>query len=291
MAHFFVGATLLRSGHLDQALLELRIASGFKGTLAGPAARLLVGRKIPFERLQGMAVTREDKLLLWPALASAFEHVGEDAQAEQADEAVLRNDPRQPRSLARHARRLAARGEHEAALSLARRLRDVPDFGPGGILLEAEIYNKSGRVHDALKVLDAGLKSFPLHPNLLRILASTRQRAGDHEGALAAAGELKALSSSSRARASVVLLEANLSLAEGRKQVALAKFREAFALDPTNISILERVAQLAERQGDWRRVLDALRELARARPDDAALQHRLEQIEQFHLQKKKLSER
>lgn len=290
-AHYFVGATLLRSGHLEQALLELRIAAGFKSSLAGPAAGLLVARKASFEQLKGIAVTRQEKLLLWRALASAFEHQGDDAQSELADKAVLNVDSRQPISLARQARRLMARGEEETALALARRLREVPDFGPAGVQLEAEILEKSSRNRDALKVLNEGLREFPFHPGLLRRLAWSRQRADDHRGALEAARELKALSASSSARASAVLLEAGLSLAEGRKQVALAKFREAFALDPTNVSILERIVGLAEKEGEWRRALEALRQLARSRPDDAALQRRLEQLEQFYQKKKSVSER
>jgi tetratricopeptide (TPR) repeat protein len=170
-------------------------------------------------------------------------------------------------------------------------LAGVPDFGPAGILLEAEILEKTGELAKAKALLEGALARFAKHPPLISKLAWIRQRSGDYDGALAAAATLKSLATNMRSRSSAVLLEARLSMAEGRFQEALARLREAYGLEPNNVAILEQIANLAERHDDHERVLQALRQLEAARPDDHRVQQRLKQLEEEIRAKREFNKR
>jgi Tfp pilus assembly protein PilF len=278
-AHYYIGATLLSAGYLDQAMMELRLGARFHQRLAAPAAELLADKTHSFETLSKIAVTRDDKLLLWTALARALDARGYPDEAEAADRAVLDIDSEQPDALARHIRRLARRGDTDQALALADRLSKVPDYGPTGATLAAEVLGTRDEHEKAVQTLEQALAEYDRDPRLLRALAWSRQRAGDLRGALDAAGALKAMATNMKSRAAAIELEARLSLADGRVQEALARYREAYLSDRSNEAVLRSLADLAERHGDEKRAVEALRDLLRLHPGDEEIERRLSRIE------------
>ena len=279
LAHLYIGGTLLRAGHLSQALLELRLAVRSRPDLVFTAARLMVAFSPRFETLKGAAITRNDRLLLWPAIAGALAGQGNDPEAEKADIAILQEDATNPQSLARHARRLAERGDISTALILAKRLGKNPDLALSGTLLEAEIQRKSGALGPAVTLLEKGLVHHGNHPALLTELALAKQHSGDFKGAIETIQLLKTTEKTAERRALAVVHEANILLAEGRTQSAIAKLREAYALTPSNSQILERIADLSEKSGDTAGALNALRALSLDSPNNEKIKARLEALE------------
>jgi hypothetical protein len=279
MAHLYVGGTLLRAGHLDQAMLEMRLATRSRPQLVKAVARLLVNRMRRFDEISKIAVTRADKKLIWPALALLFSRQGLSVEAEIADLAILQIDGMNPPSLARHARRLTSRGETEQALTYATRLKAHPDLGPSGIVLEAEIHAKQGAISTAIACIEKGIKQYGNTPSLLTALAWHKQKSGDFGGAIEVVNILKGTATTVERRADILILEAEISEAEGRMQATLARLREAYALTPWNTRIIERIATLSKQNGDLRRTLEALRTLSQARPEDAKIKAELEQLE------------
>ncbi len=279
VAHYYVGRTLLRSGRLNQAMLEFRLAARGNPSLATPIAERLTSRYANFTKLAPIAATGTDKVVLWGALAQALAAKGHDAQAEQADLAILEAHPRDARSLGRHANRLATRGESAAATALAERLAALPDYGPAGAMLKAKFLRHKQQYAKALTTLEDQLKRTPKHPALLRQLAWTYQRAGDHDKAIRIASRLRALSTNIVAQRQAALLSADLEAAGGKIQAAMAKYQFAFSLDSSDTRPLVKVVDLAERHGDWMRAVDALRQLTAVDPLNKTWQERLEQIE------------
>lgn len=278
-AHLYAGRALLRAGKIDQAMLELRLGSRGNPALAPAVARYLVNATPLFDRLSKVAIDREDKLLLWGALAGELAARGLDDQAEAADLAVLSVDPNDPRSLARHARRLIKRGELERALELAETLAKLPDFHPAAAILEAEVFRERGDSARELDALQQGLQRSPRHPGLLRELAWAAERAGDHDRAMATAAELRSTATDQSQRAAAAVLEGDLERAAGRIDAALARYRQAYAMDSSNPALLERIANLAQRHGDDLRALDALRKLRNLDPKNPEWRRRLEELE------------
>jgi tetratricopeptide (TPR) repeat protein len=278
-AHFHVGRVLVDRGLLDQGMMELRIAARNDTVLAAPAARILVGAAPDFERLSALAREPEDKVLLHGALAAEFARRGLHVQAEAADLAVLGLDRRNPRSLARHARRLKARGEQDAALELARRLARVDGHRAPGAMLEAEILSAAGDEPAAAELLERTLELDPRHPGLLRAAALASQAAGRSGRAIELAERLRGTATDARSRASATVLIGDIEQAAGRIQAALASYQKAQALVPEDARLLLRIVDLAERHGETARALGALRKLARLEPDNGQLAARLAALE------------
>lgn len=270
-AHFYIGATLLRADRMNQAMLEFRLAVRADKTLADKAAALLVSRAPDFRVLSEIAPTDKDKRLLFPALARALFVRGFSKEAKLADKAILEIDPGNHASAARQIRRFMDSGAYAQALDLADRI----ERGPSAAVLKAEIYEKMKRTDSALAVLERGLQKFGDHPALLRQSAWTRYRAGDLEGALKAAALLKLKSANSEKRAQGALLEAKILIAARRTQSALARLREAHALDPDNEEILKTMFSAAKNHRDPRHALEAIRLLVRLKPSDASWQKEL----------------
>ncbi|MDJ0762954.1 MAG: hypothetical protein QNJ97_08200 [Myxococcota bacterium] len=279
-AHFYAGRAFLRAGKLDQALLELRLSAVFNPRFADPVATLLVAEIPRFASLRTIARAREDKLLLFGALARAFETRGHPKEAEAADRAVIEIDPQAPDSLARQARRLAMRGETQAALHMATTLSKLPGLGPLGVQIQADIFEMRGRPDLAVAALKQALMASPRHRGLLTRMAWAKQRAGDYAGALEATSALRAISSGIKSSADVAVLEGNLAKAAGRIQTALARFREAHIVDPTNSGVLIEIADLAKRIGDERRMIEALKKLSALDPHNETVKERLNAIEE-----------
>jgi len=278
-AHLYAGRAMLRAGKLDQAMLELRLASRGNPNLAPPAARFLAGALPDFDRLSKIAIDREDKLLLWSALARELAVRGLDEQAEAADLAVLTVDPDEARSLARQARRMIKRDDLEDALELAGRLDRQVDYRPAAAILEAEVHRRRQDSDKELAALNRGLQRTPKHAGLLRELAWAAQRAGDHDRAMEAAAELRSTATDQRQRARAAVLEGDLERDEGRIDAALARYRQAYAMNPSNPSLLERIANLAQSHGDNLRALEALRKLVNIDPTNPEWRRRLNELE------------
>jgi tetratricopeptide (TPR) repeat protein len=278
-AHLYAGRSLLRLGKLDQALLELRLAGRGNSRLAPAIARFLVAAEPSFERLSKIALDRRDKLLLWEPLAREFSAQGHESEAAAADLAVLSIDPLEPRSLARHARRLIKRGKLDEAIELARQLEELEDYRPAAAILRAEAHRARGAPVDELAALEQGLAQTPKHAGLLRELAWAAQRNGDHDRAIAAARELKSAATDQAQRTRATILEGDLERKQGRIDAALARYRQAYAMDPSNQNLLVRIANLAESHGDMLRALEALRKLVNLDPTNDEWQRRLDAIE------------
>ena len=211
-------------------------------------------------------------------------------QAEEADNAILKVNPRDPRSLTRHALRLSKRGQVEEALKLARNLSSVPDYGPSGALLQAQIYDGQKEPQKAGAVLAKALERSPRHPRLLTALAWNKQRAGDFTEAEKVISSLRALATNTKTRANVSMLEAEISLADGRIQAALARYRETYSLDPTNTIAMKKAADLAEKNGFTDRALEALTKLRIATPKDDVLEERINRLKQKENHRKLVGE-
>ena len=278
-AHLYVGRTLLKTGHIDQAMLEFRLASRHNPTFARPIARYLVSTGARFESLAKMAVDKGDKALLWGALADEFASRNMDKEAQAADLAVISLDPPGNRSLARHARRLSARNKIPEALELARRLGKLLDRGPAAALLESEIHHNAGDHEKEISSLTTALEKTPDHPDLLRNLAHAYNRAGELEAARRILDRLKGISTNTRARASVAIIEGDFERSNGRFRAALACYRQAFALTPTNTHLLAKIADLAQATGDNASALDALRKMVDLEPNDDKWKQRLDDLE------------
>ncbi len=278
-AHLYVGRVLLRADELDQGMLEFRHAVRFYPGFAGVVANYLVAKVPQFERLSTVAVTREDKIVLWGALAHAFFINGLHGESEKADRAIFKINADEPRSLARQAQRLINGEKFEEALVLAKKLAVISDYGPMGAQLQATVYEKKGDFKKAIWLLERELESSSDHSGLLTRLAWTRQRAGDYDGALEATLVLRSRARDIKDQSRVATLEADISLAEGRIQMALARYREANMLDPANTGILMKIANVAERNGDTQRALGALRKIIMIDADNEKVRKRIEKIE------------
>lgn len=278
-AHLYVGRELLRTGHLNQAMLEFRLASRRSPRLAPDIARFLVGAHPDFARISRVAVDEEDRVLLWGAIATEFARRDLGVHAEAADLALLELKTDVPRSMARHSRRLAGRGEYEGAIELARGLSKIEGSGATASALEAEILTGSGRSEEAHGVLARALEAMPDDRMLLRSYARACQELGDIEGALDTIGRMKRLSTDSKTLAAISIFEGDLQLKEGRVRSALASYRQAHALDPRNAGLLARIADLSEKQGDVTRALDALRKLHEIDPANEEWSRKLRDLE------------
>jgi len=284
-AHLYVGRTLLRAGRLDQAMLEMRLASRSDPRLARPIAGFLVSASDDFGVLSRVAADDRDRHLLWEALANELSSRSADAQAEAADNALLGLDPPHPRAIARHARRAAAKGRIAEALELADRLARVDGNEVSAAVLRSEILARDGRDDEALAHLAGVLAAFPDSPELIRTTARTYQRAGRHGKALELAGRLKSVAADSRALAAASVFEGDLEIQEGRTQAAMACFRQAHALAPNDIPLLGRIADLAEKADDGARALDALRKLVALDPENGKWRARLAALEEDMIRK------
>ncbi|MCP4199326.1 MAG: hypothetical protein GY762_19450 [Proteobacteria bacterium] len=277
--HLYIGRVLLRADELDQAMREFRLAVRFHSGFAGAVANYLVAKAPHFRQLSPIAVTREDKLVLWGALAHAFLVNGLGEESEAADKEIFKVNPNEPRSLARQTQRLIDRKQFEQALELAEKLTTIPDYGPLGARLEAAVHQKKGTPDKALAVLERELKRSPHHPGLLTQLAWTRQRAGDYQGALETTLVLRTLAQDIKDQARVAILEGDISVAEGRIQMALARYGEASMVDPSDIRVLMKIADVAQKNGDMTRALIALKKIIVIDFDNEFAKERIEKIE------------
>ena len=171
------------------------------------------------------------------------------------------------------------RDELDQALELAETLGKLDDFRPASAILEAEIHRKRGATDKELRALGRGLHRSPRHPGWLRELAWAAQRAGDHERAMSAAAELRSTATDQSQRAGAAVLEGDLERAEGRIDAALARYRQAYAMNPSNPSLLEKIANLALSHGDDLRALEALRKLVNLDPTNREWRRRLDELE------------
>jgi tetratricopeptide (TPR) repeat protein len=277
--HLYIGRVLLRADELEQAMREFRLAVRYHSGFAGAVAKYLVAKAPHFEQLSQIAVTREDKLVLWGALAHAFLVSGHGLESEAADQEIFNVNSSEPRSLARQVHRLIDRKQFDEALELAEKLTTIPKYGPLGARLEASVHENTGVREKALSVLERELKRSPQHPALLIQLAWTRQRAGDYQGALETTLVLRTLAQDVKDQARVAVLEGDISVAEGRIQMALARYGEANMVDPSDIGVLIKIANVAQKNGDIPRALIALKKIIVLDSNNKFAKERIEKIE------------
>jgi tetratricopeptide (TPR) repeat protein len=277
--HLYIGRVLLRADELEQAMREFRLAVRYHSGFAGAVAKYLVAKAPHFEQLSQIAVTREDKLVLWGALAHAFLVSGHGLESEAADQEIFNVNSSEPRSLARQVHRLIDRKQFDEALELAEKLTTIPKYGPLGARLEASVHENTGVREKALSVLERELKRSPQHPALLIQLAWTRQRAGDYQGALETTLVLRTLAQDIKDQARVAVLEGDISVAEGRIQMALARYGEANMVDPSDIGVLIKIANVAQKNGDIPRALIALKKIIVLDSNNKFAKERIEKIE------------
>ncbi len=74
-------------------------------------------------------------------------------------------------------------------------------------------------------------------------------------------------------------MEGDFERSNGRFRAALACYRQAFALTPTDTRLLAKIADLAQSNGDNASALDALRKMVDLEPRDEKWKKRLDDLE------------
>jgi Flp pilus assembly protein TadD len=243
--HRLQAVILLEVGRLDDALTSLSFAKALAPGLNTPTVELtpLDQRRV---RLDGLRLRRgfypRNRAETAISLARELRSDGQTAEAES----IL----------------IELRGHPEIELEVARWAAD------------------EGRYEEALEVL-AEVASRTAYPERLRssawsLIATTRDRSGDREGALAAAETALLLDPESPAP---YVTLANLAHARGDEEGAFEYMRRARGMAPADVGLLLRYAALAEMAG---RPTDAILALTRAveiEPSSADIAARLVELQ------------
>lgn len=126
-----------------------------------------------------------------------------------------------------------AKTEEPAAVLAIRRLEErlAKDPGSHAFAPLADAYRKAGRARDAIRLCREGLARFPDYATARLILAKALLDDGDPDGALA---EIRVILAADPADAHAHRLAGELERRAGRLPEALAHFRQAAALDPSD---------------------------------------------------------
>jgi tetratricopeptide (TPR) repeat protein/O-antigen ligase len=269
--HLYIGRYMLRHGHFNQGLLEMRLAATLEPRFKSEAAKFLISVKPDFEILKTVAVTEYDKFLLWDALAAEFAAQGKDVESGKADAALLLLKKIPPGALVREADRMIKAGQSKKALELAKKLQQIPRYKIKSIQLQAAIFEKAGNPQKAADLLKGQLKYSTDDYALLHQLIWIYQNSRQHEKALAEVKKLRSISTTVSGSAAAIRLEGDVEKAEGNFHMALSRYRQASALMPDNIVILSRMVQTARLLGDAKQEENALERLKKIDPDNKQL--------------------
>lgn len=174
------------------------------------------------------------------------------------------------------------------SIALARELRDRGQAGDGRGILEDIRHDPrvalelvrwdllEGKVAEAEVRLRALLERRELPAAILAegwtLRAMVRDRAGDYDGAVAAADRALALDPGSSGPYRVL---ATLAERRGADEAALEHLRTAWGMSPTDVGLLLDVARVAEKTGSWDDASMALKRAVSVAPDDPRLRAQL----------------
>lgn len=310
---FNLGAAAFRLDRMEEAEDAFRRAvKARRGNY--PEARRYLGR-IFFAREEwrraveelGKGLTAGGDGLDWKLLASAYERLGDEANARRALERAVLAEPSDAglraalaRNLFRSGRHDAARVEFRAALDLVpgdpRLYRDLGytlialdrgdeaidaleaarRLGDGGdrsvLLALADLYASRNMDREAASIYQKALDGVQAGAEDWFRLGTLRVRAGD-EGPAREAFE-KALQVAPDHLRTLLAL-GNLALDAGRVDPARAWYRKALAVDPNAADALAGLGDADYREGRWRESADAYRKALAVRPGSGRFWKRL----------------
>lgn len=264
---YYVGRFLLERGFTRQAMLELRLAAERQSVFAEYGAAALVQSIDDMEMLAEWAVTPADKRFLYDALAVEFSKRKQYDAAARFDRLNIALKNPAAGALQREARRLAPT-HPEKALALAAQLGRISDSQLEVTLLTAYIHRVAGDVTAAIKVLENAPRKIQNYPAALRQLANLYQQNGRIEDAMQTVNQLYAQSKSVSQRVSTLCFEGDLKERQQRFHSALESYKRALAMAPGDVEVMRRMLTVAKRLKKDSLILDILRRLQTAQPND-----------------------
>lgn len=200
-----------------------------------------------------------------------YRSTGDVAAARQRFDAALAEDPDYARAKLGLGEMLAEAGRHDEAEQLLEQAVDALGLGGDpaqlatGLLALAQVLEQSGRHADAHRRLTLAARHAPDNLEIRAAIVRNRVLAGRHRDALAAADQLEEKLAEGfertpkqlRLLSDVIAFVAESALALKQPDEALARYRRAALLDPSNPNVLEPLIGLCQERG-------ALVEAARA---------------------------
>ncbi|MBN2802165.1 MAG: O-antigen ligase family protein [Deltaproteobacteria bacterium] len=275
--HLYIGNIMLLTGHIKQGMLELRLAATFDNHLLSPAASFIVNTGKGFEVIKEIAENESDKELFYEAFCREFQKRGLAKELHKCDNALLQLSNPAPGALARIANKLSIAGEYEKAGEYARRLTGLKEYNLQGILLQAAIYKKAGKIEKGIEILEKQLKVNGDDFGIANDLIWLYQNSGRHEKAIKEAQRLKSLSFTVEQQARVVELEGDIEFSEGNFNMAISRYRQSSALLPNKIQVLKKMYRTAKQLNDTAQIQNALEHLERVEPGNSEWKNLLEQ--------------
>lgn len=192
-----------------------------------------------------------------------YRSTGDVAAARGRFDAALAEDPDYARAKLGLGEMLAEAGRHEEAEALLEQAVDTLGLGgdpaqlASGLLALAQVLEQSGRHPDAYRRLTLAARHAPADLEIRAALVRNRVLAGRHRDALVAADQLEERLAEGfertpkqvRLLSDVLAFVAESALALKQVDEALARYRRASELDPTNANALEPLIGLCQERG------------------------------------------
>ena len=278
-AHLYVARTLMRGGHPDQALLEYMETVRANPAAAGRVAREVVARTGTFEKASGMTRTDDDRRLVYEPLAFAFLGAGLEAEAIEADEALLEIDPFAIGPIERKVRRLIEAGDLVGAGKLIDFIKGEHGLKPLVLELEGEAEGKRGNLETAAAKFIAAWKKDPTKRHLLLKTARIFADMGSKERMVKVLADYEASAPDEISRGYALYDRAALEAQLGMTDKALATYMMASSSIPDEPAVWQSIANLAASKNDTAVQLKAYKELMRLQPDNGEWKEHIEQIQ------------
>lgn len=242
--HYLQGQLLERKGSYPEALAAYEAAlaedpaSGYISREAADLA-LEMGEPEKALRLARQAVTLEPREAVSHALLGRVQWaLGEADEARKAFEAALRLDPKSAEAVYSLGSLMAVKEPEKARAMLLRFLEQNPAQAPEAHFQLAKIEMELGHQKAAIKELKEAISLDPDNDSLAARYA------------LAQAYE-----------------------AESSTEAALAEYQKIRRIEPTNVSILDHIAQIYYEKGDWDAMREVLLDAKNAQNDDPTANH------------------
>lgn len=266
----------LQAGDLDGAETFLRSLAEAPG--AGPGEWLAVVDFLGRARGRDAARAELDRLIasqpdpaLYRARRAAMTFEEGDTQAAIAEmEAVLADSPPSDETDGLRvllARMMLAGGDEAGARAQVDMVLEHDPEQVAALKLRASWLIAQDKPDEAIAILRSVLARAPRDPEVLVLMGEAHER----EGARDLAGERYALAVAASGRAAAESLRyAHFLMADGRLDSAESVLDEALAADPGNPEVLDAMAALQLRKGDWAKVARIVGQL-RAIGSDTAI--------------------
>jgi tetratricopeptide (TPR) repeat protein len=192
-----------------------------------------------------------------------YRSTGDVTAARSRFDAALAEDPEYARAKLGLGEMLAEAGRHDEAEALLEQAVDTLGLGgdpaqlASGLLALAQVLEQSGRHPDAYRRLTLAARHAPADLEIRAALVRNRVLAGRHRDALAAADQLEERLAEGfertpkhvRLLSDVLAFVAESALAIKQVEEALARYRRASEIDPTNPNALEPLIGLCQERG------------------------------------------